>query len=190
MMSRLYKYGVLTLLLVTSAADNSGAEREQAQALWDNYKVVVERNIFSRDRGRAGERAATAAPQAPPRPERYIVLTGVVQRGEELIAFLENTRTGTTSRARIGDAVAQGRLANITLDYVDYESEGQTARIEIGKNLEGGVSAPAIPYEFFEAAGASEVSAAGTSEGEATVSGNEAAILERLRQERERELGQ
>jgi len=188
-MSRPCGYGVLVLLLIASAAPNSAAQPGGASALWDDYKVVVERNIFSRDRGRVREGAPTASPQAPPRPERYIVLTGIVRQGKQLIAFLEDVRTGATTRARIGDALAQGRLTNITLDCVQYESNGETAEIGIGENLEGGASTPMISQEFFEAAGAAGAAAAPTSEGEAAATTDEAAILERLRQKRERELG-
>ena len=53
MTSRLYKYGVLTLLLLASAADNSVGQPVEVPVSWDDYRVVVERNIFSRDRGRA-----------------------------------------------------------------------------------------------------------------------------------------
>jgi len=188
-MSRPCGYGVLVLLLIASAAPNSAAQPGGASALWDDYKVVVERNIFSRDRGRVREGAPTASPQASPRPERYIVLTGIVRQGKQLIAFLEDVRTGATTRARIGDALAQGRLTNITLDCVQYESNGETAEIGIGENLEGGASTPMISQEFFEAAGAAGAAAAPTSEGEAAATTDEAAILERLRQKRERELG-
>jgi len=193
MMSWLFQYGALTLLLIASAADNSGGKTVEAPAPWDDYKVVVERNIFSREPERPVERPSTAASQAPPAPSEpagYVVLTGVVQQGEELIAFLEDIQTGTTSRARVGDAVANGRLTKITLDYVEYESDGQTARIEIGKDLGGSISAPAISYGSSEAAGGAEVPADGTSESGATVNRDEAAVLERLRQKREKELGE
>jgi len=179
-----FQYCALTLALIATAAVSGDVQLQEAPASWDDYEVVVERNIFSRSRGRPRERAGTQDPQAPPRPERYIVLRGVVQQGEELIAFLEDGRTGVTSRARIGDAIASGRLSGITLDSVQYESDGQTATIEIGKNLVGGGSAAASPFDLFEAPGAA------TSEEGATAGGNEAAILERLRQKRERELGE
>ncbi len=190
MISRLHKCGVLAILLIACAADNSsGAEEGQAQASWENYEMVVERNIFSRDRSRASKSPFAAVKEPAPRPERYIVLRGIVQQGKEHIAFLEDTRTGTTTKARLGDSVAQGQVGNITLDCVEYESNGQTAKIEVGQNLEGGVSPPPIPHEVFDTVGASEVPAAGTPEGGATVSGDEAAILERLREKRRKEVG-
>ena len=187
MNSWLCKWGVPTLLLI-SAAQSSLAQPGEAPVRWEDYRAVVERNIFSRDRGRAREPGPTVARQAPPRAERYIVLKGVVQQGKELIAFLEDTRAATTSRARIGDAVGQGRLANITLDHVEYELDGQTEKIEIGSNLAGSAPPALIPYELLEDAGVSGLPAAGTASG--TVSEEEAAVLERLRQKREKELGQ
>ncbi len=190
MISRLYKYGVLTFLLIAGAAENSGGEEGQEQAVWDNDKVVVERNIFRRDRRRAPKTVFAPAKEPPPRPERYIVLTGIVQQSKGHIAFLEDTRTGTTTRVRIGDSVAEGKLKDITLDYVEYESNGDVARIEIGKNLDGSVSTPAIPQESSEEDGTPDVPAAGTPGDGAAAGGDEAAILERLRQKREKELGE
>ncbi len=188
-MSRFCKYGLLMLLLIASAANNSGAQQGRAQVLWEDYKVVVERNIFARDRGkRPTTTAAEPTMSPPPRPERYFLLTGIVQQGEEGIAFFEDTRTGTTSRIRAGESIAGGRLANITLDYVEYESDGQTVRIKVGKNLEGSLTAPAVPYEFFESAGPLEVPESGTSGELGAVDNDAAGILERLRQRRQREL--
>ncbi len=188
MISRLYKYGVLTFLLVAVAAENSGAER-QTRASWENYNVVVERNIFRRDRARRPKRVSAVVEELPSRPERYIVLTGIVQQSKEHIAFLEDTRTGTTTRVRIGDSVADGKLKHITLDYVEYESNGDVAKIEIGKNLDGSVSTPAIPQASSEEDGTPDVPAAGTPDDGAAAGGDEAAILERLRQKRQKELG-
>ena len=72
----------------------------------------------------------------------------------------------------------------ITLEGVQYKSDGQSSTIRIGENLAGGASAPASPFDLFE------VPAAVTPAEGATSGGNAAAILERLKQKRERELGQ
>ncbi len=69
MNSWLCKWGVPTLLLI-SAAQSSLAQPGEAPVRWEDYTAVVERNIYSRDRGRAREPAPTGAPQAPPRAAR------------------------------------------------------------------------------------------------------------------------
>ncbi len=188
MISRLCKCGVAALLLLVSAADSSGAEGGRAPASWDNYKVVVERNIFHRDRTRVSKTVLAPADEPAPRAERYVVLTGIAQQDNEHIAFLEDIRTGVTAKARIGDSIAQGQLMSITLDYIEYESNGNIAKIEVGENLEGGVSAPATPLDLSEDAGTFEVSSAETPAAGETAGGAEAAILERLRQRRQKEL--
>ena len=145
---------------------------------WERYEVLVERNIFSRQRGRRDRAAEGIVTPAPPPPERSVVLTGVVKQGEECTAFLEDARTGTVSKVRVGDSVLEGRVAAITMDSIDYEKDGRVAHVAMGGNLEGGGSA--------RSAGA----ASSTTTSAPTGTAEPSDILERLRQRRQRELGQ
>jgi hypothetical protein len=114
---------------------------------WDNYRVLVERNIFLRDRRRARSPAPVFSRMATPTPpdsDRGIVLTGVARRGEESVAFVEQTRTGATFKVGVGEAVGRGKVAAITLDGIDYEREGSVRKIPIGHSLAGEIAAAPI----------------------------------------------
>ena len=188
MIHRLCTYAAVVLFLVSSAA---GAETEESrpQASWDDYEIVVDRNIFRRDRRPASRGPSRVVlPEAPPPAGRFIVLRGIAQQGDQHVAFFEQTRTGEVTRVRAGDTIADGQVAGITLDYVEFEKDGATVRVETGKNLEGRASAFSIPFGSYDSVELLAPAAGATAPTGGAPSAAEAAIMERLRQKRESEL--
>lgn len=190
MIDRARASGLVWILCLGLAAAAWCEPRQDAPPSWEKYKVLAERNIFLRDRSpRAHSTRAAAAPVYPVYPdEHYTVLTGIVRQAEVYVAFLEDTRTGVTSRARADGPVAQGRIVRITLNYVEYEKNGRTVKVDVGESLEGASpaqrSAPAPSVTI----GATSDSSAGTPPPGGTGAEDERAILERLRQRRQKEL--
>ena len=145
---------------------------------WKRYLVLSERNIFSRDRSkRPSSRPASTQPHIVANTDGRLVLTGIGQDGREGIAFIEDTRSGKTIRARVGDTIGEGRLVEITLDCVQYKSKTTSTRIGIGSTLAGS-TASTRPTATGDAGAPQGATNADT-----------AAILERMRQRRERETG-
>ena len=173
-------------LLAAASGGPAPADDDQTQVAqsdgWERYEVLVKRNIFSRERGRPDPPVRGAVSTAPPPPERYLLLRGVLKQGEEWTAILEDARTGSVTKAHVGDGVLEGRVTGITMDSIDYEKDGRAAHVALGQNLEGGGSA--------RTAGATSAPAAGAAAGAATGTAGQADILEQLRQRRQRELGQ
>jgi hypothetical protein len=108
------------------------------------YNVVIDNNIFLRERGRSTsrpswtERPATQPATAPaPSEEQSYALTGVVFEGSDLRAYFENLRDNTIVRVEPGETIAGGRIVEIAVDAVAYESRGNLAWIEIGHDLTG-----------------------------------------------------
>ena len=77
---------------------------------------------------------------------------------------------------RAGDELAEGRVTDITLDGVTYESDRGLAEIEIGRNFEGAAVAASRP-------------AAQTGARTAPSGASERELLEMLRRRREQESG-
>jgi len=178
--------GVGVLLAFLSVACLSWECSGASPAPWERYRVIVERNVFLKDRApRPREKAEEAV---APRPERDYVLIGIIGRGGERWAVLENVRTGATSLLRAGDRAARGRIVQVDMDAVRYEREGELIRVELGRDLEGSFP-PAAPAGMPDVAG--EVSPYSTAPTlSPTVGGAaERAILERLRRRRESEGG-
>jgi hypothetical protein len=111
----------------------------------ERYSVLVERNIFLRNRSRPPVRTPSTNPsggsgsQGTRRPEQSFLLTGIVLEEGRRIAFIENTSAGTTERLAVGAAVAGGKIVEVDFHHLEFESaSGQRSKVEIGKTLAGG----------------------------------------------------
>ena len=113
------------------------------------YGVILERNIFSRERGRREPetpRVERNVPPPPP-PQKNYVLIGISRWGEEYIAFVENTRYGDTQIYRIGNTVADMKIKHITLDNIELQKDAKTITIQIGSDLTGGEHTSGLTLE-------------------------------------------
>lgn len=168
-----------------SAASEADAPKEKSAADWSRYEILVKRNIFSKERGRAhseenaGERKEKESPP-PPKPEADLVLIGIIRKDGQLVAFVENTKTGTVQNVREGDEIARGKFGSMTLDKADYICDGASSEVTIGKTLDGGA---ATRSESVKAA----VGSAPTT-GDSGSSGANS-VLERMRKKRQEALG-
>jgi hypothetical protein len=111
----------------------------------ERYGVLVERNIFLRNRSRPPVRTPTtnssggSSTQSTRRPEQSYLLTGIVMEEGRRIAFIENTITGSTERLAVGAAIAGGKIVDVDFHHLEFESaSGQRSKVEIGKTLAGG----------------------------------------------------
>jgi len=172
---------------VCMAAEKPGPGRPTSRPSWDRYRILTERNVFSRDRRRpVVVRGTTSQPTTQPSGPG-IVLRGIVRQGDDYIAFFEDTGTGRTTKARVGESVAGGRVQRITLDDVTYDKGGHEVQVRVGSNLTGAAapsvtavsSRPTGPATAPSLAGPPKTAVGGT---------RELSILERLRQRRRREL--
>jgi len=157
---------------------------------WALYKVVVERNMFSRQRGATQRRQRDAEREIVtiPDPESYYRLRGITQEDGTFIAFVEDTRLSETLKLRQGDAVARGTIESLDLDSIVYRLEDRTIPVAMGQDLLGGRGAvtmtelmewtPALPSTSGQAATPS------------APAGNEADVLKQLLERRRQELGQ
>lgn len=131
------------------------------------------------------------APDRARAPESFFVLRGITRDEDGFIAFIEDTRTYNMARTRVGDSVTEGTVKNMTLDHMTFELNGETRQIEIGMDLGG--TAPLTtnisPAAFVPSVDISPQG--GTNFGKATPSKEETEdILKRLKERRQRELGE
>jgi len=140
-MGRGFGIAVFSLWLMSSAAIVCGEETKAAAIKsWDDYKVIAERNIFSRNRTRTvmlteAQRQIVTVPE-----QRYHTLRGITKESDSYISFIEDSRTSGVNRYRKGDSVAEGKITEITLDNISFKQGGKTLKVEIGMNLEGQAS--------------------------------------------------
>lgn len=114
-----------------------------AESLYRRYRVIVERNVFSRfARSPRPEPPPVAQPKEPPPPPTPppgagYILTGVVLGGEVPVALVEETSTGRTRLYRLGAETPAGRLEAVRMEGVELAEGGRRRHIRVGYTLSG-----------------------------------------------------
>lgn len=161
----------------------------------DQYHLILDRNIFTRNRGKKPEapKVKVEAPPPPPVQKSY-VLNGISRWGEEYIAFVEDMRYGGTQMYRIGSTVANMKIKNITLDSVELEKDAKTNTIQIGSNLIGEQQASGLTMqELIDISDGSSIPSTISTESTEpteTESMDTDDVLKKLLERRKKELGQ
>ncbi|MEI8191363.1 MAG: hypothetical protein WCI75_16735, partial [candidate division NC10 bacterium] len=121
------------------ATQSASAPSTRPKRSLDDYRLIVERNIFSRDRARRTFVARPSAGPPPTRPlsQRHLVLTGVALQGEAPMAFFEDSLDGQTLWVQVGMPIGHGVVADISLDGVSYRNGKNERTIAIGEDMEG-----------------------------------------------------
>jgi len=170
-------------LPTTQALLPTTAPTTRPRFLPGDFAILDTRSIFLK--GHVSPATAAPAGNASPSavtsnsPESSIVFSGVTASDGVLAAMFEDTTAGKIVLCKAGDAIARGKLTQITLDAVTYETPGRTTRVQVGQTLDAG-EAPAV---------ASRASITIDSSGNPTTapsSSND--VLERLRAKRRQEI--
>ena len=182
---------VLGLIVAAEAPCGLGQDSIEQQDPWALYKVIVERNMFSRQRGARRGRSDREEMRAPPapNPESYYLLRGIIQENDEFIGFLEDTRGGQILRVRKGDSVARGVIKALGLDSIEYQLEDHTVTVTMGYDLEGGRGAVTMAQLYELSQTYSTTPQEGATQ-PSSPSGDEADILKKLMERRQQQLGQ
>ena len=153
------------------------------------YGILLTRSIFARSGRGAGvpavtssDSAAAAAAAARSAPEASLTFRGVMRDGPQLIAFIEDARTGRTLRVKTGDPVATGRVTELTLDRLVYQAGEKRSAIQVGYTLSGGAPPATQPSAVASGSGSSS-----SQTGASSPSTGADAIVERLQRQRQQE---
>ena len=111
----------------------------------DPYTILQTTSIFARDR-RTGPAVEPTNTTPPPNPETYYAFRGAAEENGKIVAFLEDTRDGSTMRYSVGEEIASGKITDITLDSLKYERRDGMLKsvINLGCDLSGRESAVAV----------------------------------------------
>jgi hypothetical protein len=126
---------------MAAAAAQAAASVPLGPPISDKYKILMTRNIFMR-----GGRAAPP-PKGPPAGaiEASFAFRGAGREDGSFTAFIEEVGKGGIKRFHKGDRVAGGKVADISLGSMDYESNGRTTKVAVGFNLAGAPVPPPAP---------------------------------------------
>lgn len=160
---------------------------------WDDYRLIVERNIFLRDRHRPSAPRPTYTPSSSPKPpDPQMILCGVADQDGAPTAFFEDDQTGQITKLQVGQRIRGGSIVGVSLDGVDYQTASGIRRVAIGQTLSGATASLASTSPTTATAtSAPGGPAATTSAAASSGTGDKAAddIAERMRQRRLAELG-
>ncbi len=174
--------------VVGYAADDSPSGPDS----YDKYKVIYERNMFSKDR-----QPPRSADEGARRVQTSKVLSIYILRGiaaekgrSHQYAFVEEEVSGQSQMAKVGTEILGGIIKEIQLNYVLFEENGQVRKIRVGEQFGSTsttvtveVSAENVQDEPVEEAAAKKEAV------EPPSSGDENDILKKLMERRKRELG-
>lgn len=168
-------------------------EQVSQQYSWETYKVIIDRNMFSRQRGsrRQDSRREQVAPPAPD-PETYHLLKGIAQEDGQYIGFIENTQTGQVIKVMKGAKAARGEITDLTLDSIEYKLEDKTTIVKIGYNLQGqfGAASSTGYYSPLSTFSNTSTSSTTTTTSKPISSEDEADLLKQLMERRKQQIGQ
>jgi hypothetical protein len=99
------------------------------------YAILQARNPFAR-----GGKIARAG--AAGGPETMLILRGVADGGEHLIAFFEDQAAKRVVQLAAGEAVASGKIISMNLDGIEYQGVGPSRQIKVGQDLNGQAAPP------------------------------------------------
>lgn len=182
---------VLGLVVVLEPAIGLSQEAQAPRDPWAKYELILERNMFSRQRGSRRQRDEGSSREvAVPNPESYFRLKGIVQEDGTFIAFLEDTRTSSVLKLHAGDSVARGMIKTLTLDTIEYQLADQITTIQLGYDLEGGQGAVTMNELMEWSQTSSTSSTTPETPPSETPTGDAADILKQLMERRQQQLGQ
>ena len=134
-----------------AAVPASSREPARVPSYSERYGVLAEHNIFVRDRSSLSRSSSnhSSSPSTRPTiqsPEQTLALRGVVIEEGVLRAYVEDLASGRMLRLNPGDSVARGKISDIDIDAIQYESAGHRQWIAIGDDLTGH---PALVGSFY-----------------------------------------
>lgn len=131
---------VLAFVLLLTAANTPGDENSKAMLSWQDYKIISTRNIFSRNRLPANNSALSRSRQIPEREQKaesYLILRGITQKADHLVAFIEDSRTNRIKQIHEGEKIGNGKITDITIDFVTYKVKDSDIKVKTGMSMGG-----------------------------------------------------
>jgi hypothetical protein len=176
----------MTAVLLAVTAPAVAAEEQKTL---DDYRVIYERNMFSRDR-RPPETNRRRPTRTTTQVLEIYVLRGIAAQKDERVAFIEEQVSGQTTKARIGNEVLGGTITEIQPNRVAFDDSGQTKYIQIGGEFGKTETTVVSTVSEEESQQTASTQTQTQQPADSGASADESEILRRLRERRQSELGQ
>lgn len=166
---------------------------------WSHYQVIVQRNLFTRGSAETSRPRPTnpsgegGRGSGQNRTRASWVLTGLVVRDDQSVAFFENSVSGMTLRITPGQSVGDLELDTIAADHVVVKTTDGPRQVFIGAAVDGRpVALSSNTGSIFGDANSiapSSTTQSGGASGSSLTPEAEMSVVERMRARRARESG-
>ena len=112
---------VVSLAVLTQVGAQDTSAPGDTTRFEAKYKLILERNIFSRTRQVYREVVEVPRDEPPPPPlEASFVVVGISRQNDMTIAFIEDTSLGKVDQYAVNSHIANGKIQAMTLDVLKY----------------------------------------------------------------------
>ncbi|MGA3066689.1 MAG: hypothetical protein ABSF29_07560 [Tepidisphaeraceae bacterium] len=121
-----------------SSAGDEGIRIPQPTEMSRAFDLLNSYSLFAKGRIAQSSGGGNSGGFDAQAPENVLVFTGVTVTDHATVGFIEGTSQQSVRQVKIGDSIAQGKITDITLDELDYQSNsGRKVRVAVGQNLRG-----------------------------------------------------
>jgi type II secretory pathway component PulC len=183
---------IIVFLMLAGGMTLAADDPPTTKNTYDKYKVIYERNVFSKDRLPPRQSQPNSRPTRTTTVLSIYVLRGIAAEAGRAhkFVFVEEQVSGESKMAGIGMKILGGQIKDIQMNYVLFEQDGKTRKIRVGEEF--GKTSSTVTTAATEPADANEpaVEAPPKEEkaGESTPA-DENDLLKKLMERRKRELG-
>lgn len=124
---------ILTVLLLSASLYAIGLEKEAKS--FDDYSLLYENNIFSRERQAPRPEHEEREPVRVRRVINVFMLKGVAVSAQESVAFVEEQVSGDLYRLKTGDELAGGVVTDVQKDKIVFTMDNKLSEIAVGGEL-------------------------------------------------------
>ena len=157
------------------------------------YKLILERNIFSRARQVYREVVDVPRNEPPPPPlEASFVVVGISRQNDMTVAFIEDTSLGQVDQYAVNSQIAMGKIQAMTLDSLLYRVNTDAnavavTDVKVGQSLLGETASGERRDSRRPMERSDEIRPAQTSEADDMSDEDMAAVLKRMMEKRQSE---
>ena len=187
---RSIKLIIIVFLLFAGGVSFAAEDQAKGKNSYEKYKVIYERNMFSKDRLPPRQERAEARQVRTTKVLAIYVLRGIAAEAGRAhkFAFVEEQVSGESMMTKIGTTVLGGRITDIQMNYVLFEEDGKTRKIKIGEEF--GTTSTTVMTDAEEPADENDDDNKATEEKtEGSSSTEEDDLLKKLMERRKREMG-
>jgi type II secretory pathway component PulC len=192
-MRRIIGLAIVMAVMAGGVQTSAGESSTAPSSSYEDYKIVYEKNIFSRLRYTPPAQSREAGGT---RKETVVlslyVLRGVAVETQNRLAFIEDEISGQSRRLTVGDMILEGTITEIYPDRVVFRENDQSRDIRIGQEfdrLESVVERPIAGSAESPTQTAPASSAAPAKSSAPASSADEADVLKKLLERRKQEMG-